>query len=104
MGVRVFPVTGHGMDSHHGALLGMSLLMGARGLGALIGPVVAAPWAQQNLQRLRPGIMAGVFLFGARYRRVKLLQNATVAYIGVTLAHPRRALVGGRLPHLRQLL
>ena len=93
MGSRVFPVAGHGMDSHHGALLGMSLLMGARGLGALIGPVVAAPWAQQNLQRLRLGIMAGFFLYGAGYIGLKFIQHATVAYVVVTLSHTGGAMV-----------
>ena len=42
MGERVFPVRMGGLDATRGAVLGMSLLMGARGAGALIGPLAAA--------------------------------------------------------------
>jgi len=41
LGQRVFPAKFHGLDPGRGAILGMSLLMGARGAGALLGPVVS---------------------------------------------------------------
>ncbi|MGH9579606.1 MAG: MFS transporter, partial [Terriglobales bacterium] len=67
MGRRLFPVTGHGLDFERGAMLSMSLLLGARGVGALIGPLAAAPWAQQHQSRLRRGILLGFTLAGAGY-------------------------------------
>src|ERR1017187_3363189 len=45
MGQKEFAVRWHGMAPERGAFLGMSLLLGARGLGALLGPLLAAPWA-----------------------------------------------------------
>ena len=48
MGQREFPVRWHGLDPTRGAFLGMSLLLGARGLGALLGPLITAPWAGQQ--------------------------------------------------------
>src|SRR6266496_414015 len=41
MGQREFPVRWHGLDPARGAFLGMSLLLGARGLGAMLGPLFA---------------------------------------------------------------
>src|SRR5262249_37520538 len=41
MGQRVFPLRMMGLDPQRGAVLGMSMLMGARGLGALFGPLGA---------------------------------------------------------------
>ena len=45
MGQNEFAVRWHGMAPERGAFLGMSLLLGARGLGALLGPLLTAPWA-----------------------------------------------------------
>ena len=93
MGRYVFPVKGHGIDPERGALLGMSLLMGARGLGALMGPVLTAPWVQQHPQRLRVGIMAGFFLYSAGYIGLKFIQDPSLAYVVVTLSHMGGAMV-----------
>jgi len=43
MGQNEFAVRWHGMAPERGAFLGMSLLLGARGLGALLGPLLARP-------------------------------------------------------------
>ncbi len=93
MGRYVFPVKGHGIDPERGALLGMSLLMGARGLGALIGPVLTAPWVQQHPQRLRVGIMGGFFLYSAGYIGLKFIQDPSLVYVVVTLSHMGGAMV-----------
>src|SRR5207245_2028075 len=42
MGQRYFPVRWQGIDAQRGAMLGMSLLMASRGLGALLGPLLFA--------------------------------------------------------------
>ena len=65
----------------------MSLLMGARGLGALIGPVATAPWAQQRPERLRAGILAGFLLYGAGYMALKFIPHAGLAYAVVAISH-----------------
>jgi MFS family permease len=93
LGKYIFPVTGHGIDPERGAVLGMSLLMGARGLGSLIGPVAVAPWAQQRPERLRAGIMTGFFLYGAGYIALKFIHHAALAYAVVTLSHMGGAMV-----------
>ena len=41
MGQKYFPVRWHDLDPQRGAMLGMSMLLGARGLGALMGPLIA---------------------------------------------------------------
>ena len=57
MGQRDFPVRWGRLSPQRGAMLGMSLLLGARGLGALVGPLVAAP-----------GDSAGIFCASAGLR------------------------------------
>jgi len=64
MGQKYFPVRWHNLDPQRGAMLGMSLLLGGRGLGAFIGPLISAPWAGQSTRRLRLGIFYG-YLFSA---------------------------------------
>jgi len=93
MGKSVFPITGHGIGPERAALLGMSALMGARGLGALLGPLIAAPWAHENLHRLRVGIMAGFFLYGCGYASLKFIAQAPVAYASVIVSHMGGAMV-----------
>jgi MFS family permease len=93
MGRSVFPVTGAGISPQRAALLGMSALLGARGLGALIGPILAAPWAQQRMPRLRLGVLLGFFLYGAGYIALGFLQHAPAAYAVVVLSHTGGAMV-----------
>lgn len=61
LGEREFAVHWHGIDTARGAMLGMSILLGGRGLGALVGPVIAARWAGRSDERLRLGILIGYF-------------------------------------------
>jgi hypothetical protein len=67
--------------------------MGARGLGALIGPLAAAPWAQQRQERLRFGILLGFFLYGAGYISLRYIPHAPAAYLAVMLSHMGGAVV-----------
>ena len=48
LGERVFPVKLAGLDHSRAALLGMSMLMGARGVGAIIGPLISGHWAGEQ--------------------------------------------------------
>ena len=87
MGKAVFPITGHGVTPERAALLGMSALMGARGLGALLGPLIAAPWAHENLRRLRGGILFGFIAYGCGYISLKFIAHAPLAYSSVVISH-----------------
>ena len=67
MGQRYYPVRWHNMDPQRGAMLGMSLLLGSRGLGSLIGPLFSAPWAGNQERRLRLGILYGYLVIALGY-------------------------------------
>jgi MFS family permease len=93
LGATTFRVTGQGIDAKQGALLGMSFLMGARGLGSLIGPLAGARWAGQQVGRLRLGVLLGFLTFGAGYLALAWLSWAPAAYAAVILSHMGGAMV-----------
>ena len=87
MGERLFPVRPMQLGAERAAMLGMSLLIGARGLGALVGPLAAANWAGQHDSRLRAGILLG-FLAGATgVLLISAAPNIWFACACVVLAH-----------------
>ncbi len=68
-------------------MLGMSLLLGCRGLGSLLGPLVGGFWAGRSEARLRSGIVYG-FLAGALgYISLGLAQTWWQACLAVIFAH-----------------
>jgi len=67
LGQRVFPLRLQGIDAQRAAMLGMSVLMGARGVGALVGPFCSGAWASQRDGRLRLGILYGFLAIFAGY-------------------------------------
>ncbi len=87
LGQRVFPMRLHGLDEARAATLGMSLLMGARGAGSLIGPLVSGRWAGVRHSRLRTGILAGFMLAAAGYLILGLSQSLALAVAMVVMAH-----------------
>ena len=87
MGQRDFPVRWHGIDPQRGAMLGMSLLMGARGIGAMLGPLLAAPWAGQMEQRLRIAILVAFFAEAFGYASLGKAPNVWLATLCVIFAH-----------------
>jgi hypothetical protein len=93
LGATTFRVTGQGIDAKQEALLGMSFLMGARGLGSLIGPLVGARWAGQNLGRLRGGVLAGFLMYGVGYMTLAWLGWKPGAYAAVMVSHMGGAMV-----------
>jgi MFS family permease len=68
-------------------MLGMSLLMGARGVGSLLGPLVAGWWAGERHSRLRTGILAGFVLAAAGYMWLGVSGSLALAVFTVILAH-----------------
>ena len=87
MGQREFPVRWHGLDPARGAFLGMSLLLGARGLGALLGPVLTAPWAGSWKHRLETAIFWGYLCTAAGYTLIGVSAHLWQACLCVMLAH-----------------
>jgi len=87
MGQRDFPVHWHGLNPQRGAMLGMSLLMAARGVGAMLGPLLAAPWVGHFDRRLRIGIMAGFVAEVLGYVSLRGVAALWSACLWVVLAH-----------------
>jgi MFS family permease len=87
LGERVFPVKLAGMDHSRAAMLGMSMLMGARGAGSLIGPLLAGRWAGARQSRMRYGILGGFLLAAAGYVCLGGSTSLTIAIVAVMAAH-----------------
>ena len=87
LGTHEFAVHGPGMDAARGAMLGMSILLGGRGLGALVGPLVAARWAGQNDRRLRLGILLGYLTIATGYTILGVSRTIWMAAACATVAH-----------------
>jgi len=87
MGQRYFPVRWHGINAERGAILGMSLLLGARGLGALLGPLFTAPWAGHRDRRLQIGILVGYLATALGYSLIGAASSVWVACLWIVLAH-----------------
>jgi MFS family permease len=87
LGEHVFPLRLEGLGSQRAAMLGMSVLMGARGLGALIGPLLTVPWASQHESRLRLGILLGFLAIFFGYVALGLAPTVWIASLALILAH-----------------
>lgn len=87
MGQRVFPLHGPGIDRQRGGVLGMSMLMGARGVGALFGPLAAARWAGHSESRLRLGILVGFLSVALGYTMLGTAGSLPTACFWVVIAH-----------------
>jgi len=91
----LFTVTGqkesavrwYGLGPQRGAFLGMSLLLGARGLGALLGPLLSAPWAGHWIPRLETAIFWGYLATAAGYGLLGTARYLWQACLFVLLAH-----------------
>ena len=87
MGQRTFPLHWVGIDPQRGAMLGISLLLGARGIGALAGPLLMAPWAGHSQKKLQWAILFGYLVCGTGYVVVGQAKFVAVACLFVALAH-----------------
>jgi MFS family permease len=86
-GERIFPVTAGAIDARRGAMLGMSLLLSSRGIGALLGPLVAGYWTGQDRRRVRYGVLAGFSLAAMGYFALAGAPSLGAAALTVVLAH-----------------
>jgi len=87
MGQNEFAVRWRGMAPERGAFLGMSLLLGARGLGALLGPLLSARWAGHWERRLEVAIFWGYLAAAAGYALIGVSGHLWEACLCVALAH-----------------
>jgi MFS family permease len=87
LGVRVFSGAIKGLDPATGGVVAMSLLLGSRGLGSLLGPLTASRLAGSEPDRLRRGILIGFLLAAAGYFALGLAPALALACAAVVLAH-----------------
>ncbi len=87
MGAREFAIRGHGISEAGSAMLGMSILLGGRGIGALVGPLVSARWAGHRDERLRLGILFGYLTISAGYATLGVSGSVWMAAACAMLAH-----------------
>jgi MFS family permease len=87
MGAHEFAVHWHNSDPARGSMLGMSILLGGRGLGALVGPLVSARWAGRSDRRLQLGILFGYLIVAVGYGTLGSCHTVWMASACAMLAH-----------------
>ncbi|MHB8215441.1 MAG: MFS transporter [Candidatus Sulfotelmatobacter sp.] len=87
MGAHEFAVHWRNVDAARGAMLGMSILLGGRGLGALAGPLVSARWAGRSDYRLQLGILFGYLTIAVGYGTLGFSRTVWMAAACAMLAH-----------------
>jgi predicted MFS family arabinose efflux permease len=103
MGKQVFPFHWVGVSVQRAAVLGMSTLIGARGVGAILGPVISAGWAGKSQRRLRLGILGGFIAVGIGYSFLGGAGSLAAACAWVILAHSGASVVWVFVTTLLQL-
>ena len=86
-GERIFPVNTGGLSPQRAGMLGMSILLGSRGVGALIGPLVGNAIAGHSEKRLRQGILAGFLCASVGYFALYAAPNLPAACLAVIFSH-----------------
>lgn len=86
-GERVFPVRAERLGSQRAGMLGMSLLMGSRGVGALLGPLLSGYALGRRPEGLRLGILLGFLAGAAGYLALSRAPSLVWACAAVILAH-----------------
>lgn len=87
MGAGEFAFHGRGINAQGGAMLGMSILLGGRGVGAMVGPLIGARWAGSSHRRLSFGILIGYLAVAAGYATLGLCKSVWTAAGCAALAH-----------------
>lgn len=86
-GERIFPVRLPWLNPNSAGMVGMSLLMGSRGIGALLGPLIAGKWSGSNQTRFRSGIAIGFAIASCGYFLLGCSPILLAAACAVVLAH-----------------
>jgi len=92
-GQRIVPLDLGYLDPQRAGMLGMSVLMGSRGIGALIGPLIGGYWAGRDRHRMRQGILIGFFAVGAGYAALAYAPEIFSAALAVVLANAGGSLI-----------
>ena len=92
LGERVFRIyhfgfSKAGFSQDKAGMLGMSLLMASRGVGAILGPLLAVSWAVNSQHRMRWGILIAFVAGGIGYLGLSVSQTVWVASMAIVLAH-----------------
>ncbi len=87
LGAHEFAVHWRNVDAARGGMLGMSILLGGRGFGALIGPLVSARWAGRSDRRLQLGILFGYLTIAVGYGTLGSSRTVWMASACAMLAH-----------------
>jgi MFS family permease len=87
LGAHEYAVRWHNVDPAGAAMLGMSILLGGRGLGALVGPVISARWAGRSDRRLQLGILFGYLTIAVGYGTLGFCRSVWLASACALLAH-----------------
>ena len=87
LGEREFPVHLPGVSDSSAGTLGMSFLLSARGVGAMVGALAGSAWAGIVLWRLRNNIGIGFCLGAAGYFLLSFAPNFAIAALCVILSH-----------------
>jgi predicted MFS family arabinose efflux permease len=87
LGVHEFAVHWHNIEPGRGAMLGMSILLGGRGIGALFGPMISARWAGRSDHRLQLGILLGYLTIAVGYATLGKCSVVWLASLCALVAH-----------------
>lgn len=87
LGAHEFALHWRHIDASRGAMLGMSILLGGRGIGALFGPIVSARWAGRSDRRLQFGILFGYLTSAVGYATLGACRTVWLASLCALVAH-----------------
>jgi predicted MFS family arabinose efflux permease len=87
LGAHDFAIHWRGVDPAGAAMLGMSILLGGRGLGALFGPIASARWAGRSDRRLQLGILFGYITIAIGYTSLGFSRTVWMAAACALFAH-----------------
>lgn len=87
MGAGEFAFHSRKINAEGGAMLGMSVLLAGRGIGAMVGPIMGANWAGHSDRRLSLGILLGYLTVAVGYVVLGVSGNVWMAAACAMLAH-----------------
>ena len=92
-GARVYPLITTTFGAEKAGILGQSVLMGARGIGAILGPIAVSRFAGNSEARMRQCVLIGMLLGCAGYVGLGLSNSMLTACLGVLVAHAGLAMI-----------